>query len=124
MPVTCDDHCAKAGAVPVIPGRRNRKRFIRYDKNRYHDRHLIENALCRLKDFRRVAGTARGTAGYRTGCRGRTLEVSADMQRRMRHGRLRGMLQRPEQRVGAAADRLTGQEPGRAAIHAMDLRLR
>ncbi|WP_420893849.1 IS5 family transposase [Sphingomonas sanguinis] len=44
-----------AGAVPVIPGRRNRKRVIRYDKERYRGRHLIENAFCRLKDFRRVA---------------------------------------------------------------------
>jgi len=44
-----------AGAVPVIPGRRNRKRTIRYDKDRYRGRHLIENAFCRLKDFRRVA---------------------------------------------------------------------
>ena len=44
-----------AGAVPVIPGRRNRKRVIRYDKDRYRGRHLIENAFCRLKDFRRVA---------------------------------------------------------------------
>ena len=45
----------QAGAVPVIPGRRSRKRVIRYDKQRYRDRHLIENAFCRLKDFRRVA---------------------------------------------------------------------
>ena len=44
-----------AGAVPVIPGRRNRKRVIRYDKERYRGRHLIKNAFCRLKDFRRVA---------------------------------------------------------------------
>lgn len=44
-----------AGAVPVIPGRRNRKRTIRYDKDRYRGRHLIDNAFCRLKDFRRVA---------------------------------------------------------------------
>lgn len=41
--------------VPVIPGRRNRKRKIVYDKQRYRDRHLVENAFCRLKDFRRVA---------------------------------------------------------------------
>ena len=41
--------------VPVIPGRRNRKRAIRYDRQRYKDRHLIENAFCRIKDFRRVA---------------------------------------------------------------------
>jgi transposase len=43
------------GAVPVIPGRRNRKRSIRYDKQRNRGRHLIENGFCRLKDFRRVA---------------------------------------------------------------------
>lgn len=45
----------EAGATPVIPGRRNRKRAVRYDQNRYRDRHLIENAFCRMKDFRRVA---------------------------------------------------------------------
>lgn len=44
----------EAGATPVIPGRRNRKRSIRYDEQRYRSRHLIENAFCRLKDFRRV----------------------------------------------------------------------
>jgi len=45
----------EAGATPVIPGRRNRKRTVRYDKQRYRDRHLVENAFCRLKDFRRIA---------------------------------------------------------------------
>jgi transposase len=45
----------ETGAVPVIPGRRNRKRTIRDDKQRYRGRHLIENAFCRLKDFHRVA---------------------------------------------------------------------
>lgn len=45
----------KTGTIPVIPGRRNRKRAIRYDKQRYRERHLVENAFCRLKDFRRVA---------------------------------------------------------------------
>ncbi|MBX9858304.1 MAG: transposase [Sphingomonas sp.] len=43
------------GTSPVIPGRRNRKRAIRYDRQRYRSRHLIENAFCRIKDFRRVA---------------------------------------------------------------------
>jgi len=56
----------EAGAVPVIPGRRNRKRTIRYDEQRYRGRHLIENAFCRLKavnrrrtgiPFRRAKGT-------------------------------------------------------------------
>ena len=41
--------------VPVIPGRSSRKRAVRHDQRRYHDRHLIENAFCRLKDFRRIA---------------------------------------------------------------------
>ena len=45
----------EAGTTPVIPGRRSRKRTIRYDKQRYRGRHLVENAFCRLKDFRRVA---------------------------------------------------------------------
>ena len=45
----------RQGTVPVIPGRVNRKRTIVYDKRRYRDRHLIENAFCRIKDFRRVA---------------------------------------------------------------------
>lgn len=35
----------ESGAVPVIPGRRNRKCAIRYDQERYRGRHLIENAL-------------------------------------------------------------------------------
>lgn len=45
----------KAGAAPVIPGRITRTKKIAYDRRRYRDRHLIENAFCRLKDFRRVA---------------------------------------------------------------------
>lgn len=43
------------GIRPVIPGRSNRKQKIAYDKARYRDRHLVENAFCRLKDFRRIA---------------------------------------------------------------------
>jgi transposase len=43
------------GAVPVIPGRANRKRAILLDKARYRERHYVENAFCRIKDFRRVA---------------------------------------------------------------------
>jgi len=44
-----------AGATPVIPGRINRRRAIRYDRQRYRDRWRIEATFCRLKDFRRVA---------------------------------------------------------------------
>ncbi|WP_235988130.1 IS5 family transposase, partial [Roseibium aggregatum] len=47
-------HLRQSAIVPVIPGRSNRKRTIRYDETRYKSRHLIENAFCRLKDFRRV----------------------------------------------------------------------
>lgn len=43
------------GAIPVIPGRRSRKRPIQYDERRYKDRWRIEAMFCRLKDFRRVA---------------------------------------------------------------------
>lgn len=43
------------GAIPVIPGRRSRKRPIRHDARRYRDRWRIEAAFCHLKDFRRVA---------------------------------------------------------------------
>ena len=43
------------GTIPVIPGRRNRKRAIQYDKCRYTDRWRVEAMFCRLKDFRRVA---------------------------------------------------------------------
>jgi len=45
----------QSAIVPVIPGQANTKRVIRYDKLRYKGRHLIENASCRLKDFRRLA---------------------------------------------------------------------
>lgn len=43
------------GTTPVIPGRRNRKRPIRYDERRYKDRLRVEAVFCRLKDFRRIA---------------------------------------------------------------------
>jgi transposase len=43
------------GAIPVIPGRRSRKRKIRFDKTRYRFRWMAEAVFCRLKDFRRVA---------------------------------------------------------------------
>ena len=44
----------QSGVIPIMPGRINRKRKIVYDKQRYRERHLIENAFCRIKDFRRV----------------------------------------------------------------------
>jgi len=43
------------GITPVIPGRANRKKRIRYDKEAYKCRNVIERCYCRLKDFRRIA---------------------------------------------------------------------
>ena len=43
------------GTIPVIPGRRNRKRPIQYDERRYKDRWRGEAMFCRCKDFRRIA---------------------------------------------------------------------
>ena len=45
----------KDGIKPVIPGRSNRKKRIRHDKQAYNDRNVIERCYCRLKDFRRIA---------------------------------------------------------------------
>lgn len=43
------------GIKPVIPGKSNRKTRIRYDKQAYRNRNVIERCFCRLKDFRRIA---------------------------------------------------------------------
>lgn len=43
------------GIQPVIPGKSNRKKRIRYDKEAYKKRNVIERCFCRLKDFRRIA---------------------------------------------------------------------
>jgi len=40
---------------PVIPGKSNRKKRIRYDKQAYKGRNVVERCFCRLKDFRRIA---------------------------------------------------------------------
>ncbi len=37
------------GTIPVIPGRRNRKRPTEYDQRRYKDRWQVEAIFCRLK---------------------------------------------------------------------------
>ena len=43
------------GTIPVIAGRRNRKRSIESDERRYKDRWRVEAMFCRLKDFRGIA---------------------------------------------------------------------
>ncbi|HBB3360068.1 TPA: transposase [Escherichia coli] len=43
------------GITPCIPGRKSRKKTIKYDKRRYKRRNRIEIMFGRLKDWRRVA---------------------------------------------------------------------
>lgn len=43
------------GTIPVIPGRRNRKRPIQYYERRYKDRWRVEAMFCSLKELRRIA---------------------------------------------------------------------
>jgi transposase len=45
----------KRGTRVVVPNRSNRKQPFQFDKISYKQRHRIENAFCRLKDFRRIA---------------------------------------------------------------------
>jgi transposase len=43
------------GTKAVVPNRSNRKQPFSFDRKSYKQRHRIENAFCRLKDFRRIA---------------------------------------------------------------------
>ena len=43
------------GTKVVVPNKSNRKQPFSFDKKSYKQRHRIENAFCRLKDFRRIA---------------------------------------------------------------------
>jgi transposase len=45
----------KQGTRPCIPGRKNRKQALDYDKMLYRQRHKIENMFAKLKDWRRIA---------------------------------------------------------------------
>lgn len=49
------DWLADRGTKAVIPNRCNRKQPFTFSKKSYRERHRIENAFCRLKDFRRIA---------------------------------------------------------------------
>ena len=44
-----------AGKTPVIPSKSNRKIRRDFDKEMYKARHLIENFICKLKQFRAIA---------------------------------------------------------------------
>ena len=43
------------GTRDVVPNKINRKQPFTFDRKSYKQRHRIENAFCRLKDFRRIA---------------------------------------------------------------------
>lgn len=43
------------GIEPCIPGKKNRKIPIEYDKILYKQRHKIENAFGKIKDWRAIA---------------------------------------------------------------------
>jgi transposase len=45
----------RRGAKAVIPGRRNRKLAVEYDREMYKWRHQVENFFARIKEFRRIA---------------------------------------------------------------------
>jgi transposase len=49
------DWLHERGTPPVIPNKSNRKQPFSFNKRAYKWRHRIENAFCRLKDFRRIA---------------------------------------------------------------------
>lgn len=46
---------AARGIASCIPGRKNRKQAIDYDKALYKQRHKVENMFAKLKDWRRIA---------------------------------------------------------------------
>ena len=45
----------QGGIRAVIPGKANRKKKFRHDKQAYKGRNVVERCFCRLKDFRRIA---------------------------------------------------------------------
>ena len=49
------DALIKKGITPCIPGKKNRKIQIEYDKTLYKQRHKVENMFGKLKDWRRIA---------------------------------------------------------------------
>lgn len=53
---------AERGIEPVIPPRSNRKVPIKYDREAYKRRNLIERCVNRLKQFRRIATRYEKTA--------------------------------------------------------------
>ena len=54
MPID-SEKCCKIGIRACIPGRKQRKTTVKYDKRRYKRRNRIEIMFGRLKDWRRMA---------------------------------------------------------------------
>jgi transposase len=55
MPTGSEKRCKTKGIRACIPGRKQRKKTVKYDKRRYKRRNRIEIMFGRLKDWRRVA---------------------------------------------------------------------
>lgn len=49
------DNLHLQGTTPVIPGKKNRKITVEYDKHIYKERNIIERFFNRIKHFRRIA---------------------------------------------------------------------
>ena len=43
------------GTKPCIPGRKSRKKIVKYDRRRYKRRNRIERMFGRIKDWRRIS---------------------------------------------------------------------
>ena len=43
------------GAEPCIPGKKNRKEKVEYDRHLYKERNVVERFFARIKQYRRVA---------------------------------------------------------------------
>jgi transposase len=62
MPMRAFEPLLAAG-TPVIPPKSNRKTQRDFDKELYKARHLIENFVCKLKQFRAIATPHRHSFG-------------------------------------------------------------
>ena len=43
------------GAEPCIPGQKNRKETIKYDRHLYRERNVVERFTARIRQYRRMA---------------------------------------------------------------------
>ena len=57
------------GAEPCIPGKKNRKETIGYDRHLYKERNVVERFSARIRQYRRVATRLRQERGERPGFR-------------------------------------------------------